>query len=98
MTVIAWDGKTLAADRQITSGYTKNKRITKIRKYGNVLCGVTGETKYADALFKWVEGGRIKVRFPSFSNDNQVMLVVIDVDILPRLKAGDSYGVRAQVP
>lgn len=78
MTVIAWDGKTLAADRQITSGYTKNKRITKIRKYGNVLCGVTGETKYADALFKWVEGGRIKERFPSFSDDNQVMLVVID--------------------
>ena len=76
MTVIAWDGKTLAADRQITSGYTKNKRITKIRKYGNVLCGVTGETKYADALFKWVEDGRIKERFPSFSDDNQVMLVV----------------------
>lgn len=78
MTVIAWDGKTLAADRQITSGYTKNKRITKIRKFGKVLCGVTGETKYADALFKWVEGGRIKERFPSFSDDNQVMLVVID--------------------
>lgn len=78
MTVIAWDGKTLAADRQVTSGYTKNKRTTKIRKFENVICGVTGESKYADALFKWVEGGRIKERFPSFSDDNQVMLVVID--------------------
>ena len=78
MTVIAWDGKALAADRQVTFGYTKNKRTTKIRKYGDVLCGVTGESKYADALFKWVEDGRIKERFPSFSNDNQVMLVVID--------------------
>lgn len=57
MTVIAWDGKTLAADRQITSGYTKNKRITKIRKYGNVLCGVTGETKYPrDERTSWGSG------------------------------------------
>lgn len=77
MTVIAWDGKSLAADRQATLGGNAFFQIKKIKKIGNLLCAFTGEAKYAESLFIWVEDGMVKERFPNMPNNDQVRLIVI---------------------
>lgn len=78
MTIIAWDGKNLAADRLVTAGSLAKHTTTKIKQIGQKLCGVTGESKYSDALFAWVEDGMISERFPNIPNEDQVVLIVID--------------------
>ena len=52
MTVIAWDGETLAADRQLSHNGTKFE-TTKIIKYANHLIGVAGDSAPARAFINW---------------------------------------------
>ena len=60
MTCIAWDGKTLAADRQSTGANTR-LAITKIAKVhtedGPVLIGVAGRAVDMQAFFHWAKTG-----------------------------------------
>jgi len=56
MTVIAWDGKTLAADRQGTSGNLIRK-VTKIDRMGNNLVAFAGDLVYGHMLMHWMRGG-----------------------------------------
>lgn len=63
MTTIAWDGKTLAADRQITFNAIKEGSITKIlkRKKDGILLAASGALPLAYAFHQWfLAGGKGK--------------------------------------
>ena len=57
MSVIVWDGKTLAADKQDTYGGTAVP-VTKIFRVGNELVGAVGKTQECVAFIEWVRSGR----------------------------------------
>jgi len=68
MSVLVWDGKTLAADRQGTDGgmvrtITKARRITK-GKFKGYLMGAVGATATANVMMDWFEVGADPRTFP----------------------------------
>lgn len=77
MTVIAWDGKTLAADKQLTIGEVKGK-ITKIsRGKGGELLGAAGVSAICVDLVKWYNDGCVARNFPKMYDDQLAYLLVI---------------------
>ncbi|MEE8115151.1 MAG: hypothetical protein V3T23_12455 [Nitrososphaerales archaeon] len=77
MTVIAWDGKTLAADKQMSRADTIGT-CTKIYKIedGSVLA-FCGQLAQGLALMDWYRNGRIYSEWPAFqSSDNWTVLVI----------------------
>lgn len=78
MTVIAWDGKTLAADRQTTIGDMIATR-SKIHKLGDDLYFVgSGDTDRVLIMVEWVRNGCDPEKWPSFqrNQDTWVRFVV----------------------
>ena len=63
MTVIAWDGKTLAADKQCTNGSTCIL-VTKIFRVGNDLIGITGNLSVGMEMINWFKDGALIDKFP----------------------------------
>lgn len=64
MSVIAWDGKTLAADRQASCG----GRITttvKIFSHDDKLIGLIGPHESAHRLYNWILNGMNPISFPA---------------------------------
>lgn len=76
MTVIAWDGETLAADRRITSGFGIHGTITKIGRFGDVLVGMSGALSHALEMAKWVGEGADPEKFPKPFGETGDILVV----------------------
>jgi len=70
MTVIAWDGKTLAADKQ-TNGDGTIGRTTKIFKADNgsilAFCGMAG---HIPVLLEWYNDGQKKEDWPKFQSED----------------------------
>lgn len=63
MTVIAWDGKRLAADKQSTNaGYAS--KVTKIYRVPGGLVGFAGSPFHAAALLEWFLEGRKPEAWP----------------------------------
>jgi ATP-dependent protease HslVU (ClpYQ) peptidase subunit len=63
MTVIAWDGRTLAADKRSTiAGYPAT--ATKIHRVPGGLVGFTGSAIHAAELLHWFRNGRDPADFP----------------------------------
>lgn len=81
MTVIAWDGRTLAADKRSCSGTVYNI-VTKIHRVGNVLVGTSGDLAFALAMIDWVAKGRDPAAFPSHqrTKDDWQPTLVIEQD------------------
>lgn len=80
MTVIAWDGKTLAADKRGTRGGLP-VTVTKIRRIGDVIAGVSGNAAHVGELFKWIENGCKHSDYPEFQKDedeNSTLIVIRD--------------------
>ena len=64
MTVIAWDGKTLAADKADTcAGYQRT--VTKIYRVPSGLVGFAGDAWRALALLNWFQGDMDKASYPA---------------------------------
>lgn len=64
MTTIAWDGKTLAAERQITASTEISCFAKKIRKtLDGRLIGAAGTLGATDALLDWLESGGERPEF-----------------------------------
>lgn len=76
MTVIAWDGKTLAADkRAVNCGLSRT--VTKISRNRNgELLGVTGDFAAGLALRAWYEAGANAKEFPDLKGDTATLVVV----------------------
>ena len=78
MTVIAWDGKTLAADKLCSHGTTRNT-VTKIYLVNGLLVGGSGDLGFVNGMVEWIRGGRILADFPKAQADKddwQPMLVI----------------------
>lgn len=58
MSVIAWDGKTLAADRRMSSGTNKSAVIRKVARLPDgCIMGWCGGIAYASAFLNWMLAG-----------------------------------------
>lgn len=68
MTTIAWDGKTLAADKQMTN-HGLALRATKIKQIGDLFVAVSGAWDNAQGMFDWVREGMAREKYPSFQGD-----------------------------
>lgn len=81
MTVIAWDGRTLAADKR--NGYgTMIGTVTKVYRYGDLLVGGAGDGCFISAMREWVKAGRDPDKFPAHqgSKDDWCPIMVIEAD------------------
>ncbi len=72
MTVIAWDGTTLAADKRMSCGGHVNT-VTKLRRAGEYLVGFSGSAKGMRAFVSWIEGGMDPATFPKPTNDDDAI-------------------------
>jgi ATP-dependent protease HslVU (ClpYQ) peptidase subunit len=69
MSVIAWDGKTLAADKRATFGGNLILTTTKIRRIGNMLVGYAGGADFGEQMVQWVADGADPADFPTGQRD-----------------------------
>lgn len=81
MTVIAWDGKILAADKQCGYGGMRCT-VTKIFRVGKLLVGGAGDFTLVLEMVDWVRRGRPVDSFPANqrSKDDWQALMVIEPD------------------
>jgi hypothetical protein len=78
MTVIVWDGKTLAADKLAVQGDLK-RTVTKIRRLRGHLVGVSGDWDRGQELLHWFVEGADPSKYPEFQktdNDFVGMMAV----------------------
>lgn len=68
MTIIAWDGKTLAADRQSTSNNMR-RTTCKIYRVSDGLIAITGSGCHGVALLDWFRGERDPLAWPKESGE-----------------------------
>lgn len=68
MTCVAWDGKTLAADKRVT--YVGLARtVTKIFRVGEALVGFAGDGGQCMEVLEWIQGGCVPDKFPASQRD-----------------------------
>jgi len=81
VTVIAWDGKTMAADKRMGFG-AEHATVTKITKIRGCLVGFAGGSALGRAMLNWFEKGCIPEDYPvSQRNDDKCgSLLVIHPD------------------
>ncbi len=81
MTVIAWDGFELAADKLMCAGATK-KTTTKIFRHKDELLGVTGGLGAGLEVMAWYRAGAVPNDYPAINRktDSESSLVVIRAD------------------
>ena len=70
MSVIAWDGKQLAADRRASLG-TLVRTITKIFRVGDVLAAYTGDADGGEEVLAWFKNGHDVSNFPPSQRDKE---------------------------
>ena len=68
MSVIAWDGKTLAADKRASCG-SYFRTTTKIFKHGPALVGYSGDQSAGEEVFAWFRDGHNADKFPASQRD-----------------------------
>lgn len=78
MTVIIWDGKTLAADRMASDNYVKINASTKISRVRGHLVAAAGPAATSREMLAWFIAGAIPAEFPPSLRDlsNIDMLVI----------------------
>lgn len=79
MTIIAWDGKTLAADKRGTCAgmaYT----VTKIHRLPDGLVAFSGGGAHASELLNWFHGARDPATYPRCEDDGGAGAIRIAMD------------------
>lgn len=82
MTIIAWDGETLAADKQATDDGVR-RTVTKIRrvekgKLKGYLMGGSGCCSQANMMMDWFEAGANPDHFPKYQDhDNYAAVLTV---------------------
>lgn len=64
MSVIAWDGRTLAADKRACIG-TLIRTTTKIFRVGDALCAYAGDAAGGEEMLAWFRAGAKPADFPA---------------------------------
>ena len=94
MTVIAWDGKTLAADKQATLNRT-TYTTTKISKHGQALVAIVGTYVDGAAMLNWFLSGMDPEKFPKLYNEDDACLWVFTSDSIVRFE-GSPYPITVE--
>lgn len=77
MTVIAWDGETMAADRQASIGNYTYAQIQKIfRVEGVGLVGFSGLSSAGIAVIEWLRNGAVREDYPLEDSDECTVMVI----------------------
>lgn len=76
MTIICWDGKTLAADRRVSFG-TSIATTTKIHRINGMLVGCAGGAAQGASCIQWVRDGMDRSKYPDVQKDDSCSLLVI---------------------
>ena len=81
MTVIAWDGRALAADKRSVDNGTV-RTVTKIHRHGRELIGAAGTTSSCTSTVRWYMDGAIAADYPACQKDKDdwCALVVITAE------------------
>jgi hypothetical protein len=81
MTCIAWDGRTLAADRLSVSSGLKAE-VTKVRRIGGCLVGGSGDAPLTREYMDWFARGADPTNFPASLRDEKCpsFLLVVTPD------------------
>ena len=81
MTVVAWDGTTLAADKMTSFGGLHGT-TTKVHRIGENLVAGCGTTALIQEMLRWFEGGCDPDKFPAQQRDSKesVSLLVVRKD------------------
>lgn len=77
MTVIAWDGTTLAADKRSTTEYGTITLTTKIGRHKNALWAEGGHEPEGLELLAWWKDGAHPKDFPAVGRENKATLVIV---------------------
>lgn len=85
MSVIAWDGQNLAADKRMTSGDGLIRTVTKVAHFQwgdgqtvvHVLAGYCGDTAVAEQLLAWFQDGAAPEEFPESARKGAAELLVV---------------------
>jgi hypothetical protein len=77
MTVIAWDGTSLAADRR-ACGNGQVFSTTKIHRVGDVFVGVAGYGDKIQEFVAWIMGGRQASTYPDNEDAHSFVALVIE--------------------
>jgi ATP-dependent protease HslVU (ClpYQ) peptidase subunit len=79
MTCIAWDGKTLAADKRATGGGMAST-VTKIHRLPDGLVAFSGGGAHASELLNWFFGSRNPDTFPRRDDEDGAGTLMITAD------------------
>ena len=93
MTVIAWDGKTLAADKRSDSGGHINV-TTKISRFGELLVGLTGNLSRACEMRDWFCAGADPKTYPAPLRDDKdyaAILVIYPGRLIRKYESGGPF-------
>lgn len=94
MSVLVWDGVTLAADRAANDGQTKMS-VVKLWCASDKLIGGVGNMHTVHRLRDWIIDGRNLEDFPSDSNSLGTHVVVVTKDKgLVRYLPDNPYGIE----
>lgn len=94
MTVIAWDGRTLAGDRYNCSGGLV-RTVRKINVVRDHLCGYAGTAWLGESRVQWFENGANPAYFPQSSDkDDWATLLCIAPDRSILLYEGGPHPIR----
>jgi ATP-dependent protease HslVU (ClpYQ) peptidase subunit len=76
MTVIVWDGKTLAADKMVSCGDTLHT-TTKVFKHGADIVAFCGTLSKGLALKKWYLDGAKTEEYPKFQDTEDFSVLIV---------------------
>ena len=79
MTVVAFDGLTLAADTMAENAGMR-ARVSKIRRVGGALLSFTGVLDYGLMMCNWYEAGADVEKWPKFQETDEYWTRLIVVD------------------
>ena len=98
MTVVAWDGRTLAADKRACNG-TLIHTTTKIFRVGGALAAYSGPAAAGEELLAWFRDGAVPAELPESQRDDERggKLLVIDATGI-RVYEGTPYPLRFEGP
>lgn len=77
MTVIAFDGKTLAADKRAVNNGYKGGTVTKIHRWDGGLCAFSGDMDVGVQLVHWLREGAKPARYPRAQEKGAANFLVI---------------------
>jgi hypothetical protein len=93
VTVIAWDGKTLAADRACNIAGI-HFEVTKVRRWKNAIFALAGSGTRLEQLMAWYRDGADPAKYPPRPTEDEgsVFVVVDQPDGKPRVRRFEGSG------